>query len=260
MSYQTLIVGIEKRVALITLNRPEKLNALNALCKQELGQVFAGLRTNRDVDVVIVTGAGEKAFAAGTDISELSSLDRETGKEFAMIGQAVFDMIQHLGKPVIAAVNGYALGGGCELALACHIRIASENAVFGQPEVNLGLIPGYGGTQRSARLIGAGRTAEMVLTGNQISAAEALRIGLVNKVVPQASLMGEAEALALAILSRAQIAVRMALKAINISMELPLSEGLKVEATLFGECCGTKDFKEGTRAFLEKRKPKFTGE
>jgi len=260
MNYQTLLVRTEKRICFITLNRPEKLNALNLRCKQELRQLFADLHTNREVDVAIVTGSGEKAFAAGTDINELSSLDRETGKEFALNGQAVFDMIQHLGKPVIAAVNGYALGGGCELALACHIRIASENAIFGQPEVNLGLVPGYGGTQRSARLIGAGKTAEMLLTGNQITAAEALRIGLVNKVVPQASLPAEAEAIAVAILSKAQIAVRMALKAINISMELPLSEGLKIEATLFGECCGTKDFKEGTRAFLEKRKPKFTGE
>src|SRR3989441_5061183 len=186
MNYQTLLVRAEKRICFITLNRPEKLNALNLRCKQELRELFADLRTNGEVDVAIVTGAGAKAFAAGTDINELTPLDRETGREFALNGQALFDMIQHLGKPVIAAVNGYALGGGCELALACHIRIASENAIFGQPEVNLGLIPGYGGTQRSARLIGPGKTAEMLLTGNQISAAEALRIGLVNKVGPQA--------------------------------------------------------------------------
>ncbi len=258
MNYQTLIFSTHDRLAILTINRPDKLNSLNAQCKQELREVFTSLKTNTEVDVIILTGAGEKSFVAGTDIGELTSLNAETGKEFASGGQEVFDLIQHLGKPVIAAVNGFALGGGCELALACHIRIASENAKFGQPEVNLGIIPGYGGTQRLTRLIGPGRSAEMILTGNQIDAQEALRIGLVNKVVPQAELLPAAEAIAKTILTKGQLAIRMALKAINVSMETSLTEGLNVEASLFGECCTTSDFKEGTKAFMEKRKPVFT--
>jgi enoyl-CoA hydratase len=257
--YGTLQVATNDRVAFVTINRPDKLNALNADCKRELAALFAALRQDHAVDAVILTGSGVKAFAAGTDIAELSGLTPATGKEFARGGQAVFDMIQHLGKPVIAAVNGYALGGGCELALACHLRVASENATFGQPEVGLGIIPGYGGTQRLPRLIGAARAAEMILTGQPIKAEEALRIGLVNRVVPQAGLLAESESLARTILSRGQLAVRMALKAINISMEMPPGEGLNVEASMFGECCGTSDFAEGVSAFLAKRKPVFTG-
>lgn len=259
MTYSTLLVSTKDRICTVTINRPDKLNALNAECKNQLATVFASIKTNPDVDVVILTGAGEKAFVAGTDIGELTKLDAATGKEFATGGQAAFDLIQHLGKPVIAAINGYALGGGCELALACHIRIASESAKFGQPEVNLGIIPGYGGTQRLTRLIGAGRSAEMILTGNPIDAQEALRIGLVNKVVPYSDLLPTCEAIATSIIGKGALAVRMALKAINISMEVPLSEGLSVEAALFGECCSTEDFKEGTKAFLEKRKPVFKG-
>lgn len=259
MNYQTLLISISDRIATVTINRPDKLNALNAQCKGELKQFFTSTKADHNVDVVILTGAGEKAFVAGTDISELPSLDVQSGREFAEGGQAVFDLIQHLGKPVIAAVNGYALGGGCEVALACHIRIASDNAKFGQPEVNLGIIPGYGGTQRLARLVGLGKAAELILTGDQIDAHEALRIGLVNKVVPQNELIPAAVAIAKTILSKGQIAVRIALKALNASLEMPLSEGLRVEAALFGECCGTQDFKEGTNAFLEKRKPTFTG-
>jgi len=259
MNLQTLLFDTRDRIAFITLNRPEKLNALNAQSKKELHEVLAHIRSGHDVDAAIITGAGEKAFAAGTDISELQALGPESGREFSLGGQAVFDLIQHLGKPVIAAVNGYALGGGCELALACHLRIASENAAFGQPEVNLGIIPGYGGTQRLPRLIGAARATAMILTGNPIDAQEAHRIGLVNSVVPQSRLLAEAESIARAILAKGQLAVRMALKAINLSMELPLSEGLTLEASLFGECCGTKDFAEGTSAFLGKRKPVFTG-
>jgi enoyl-CoA hydratase len=259
MKYDSLQILQSNRIATVIVNRPEKLNALNAKCKDELKDLFTSLRTNHDVDVVILTGAGEKAFAAGTDISELASLDARSGKEFAEGGQAIFDLIQHLGKPVIAAVNGYALGGGCELALACHIRIASENAKFGQPEVNLGIIPGYGGTQRLARLVGAGRATEIILTGNQIDANEAYRIGLVNKVVSQADLLPAAEALAKSILGKGQLAVRMSLKAINAAMELPLSEGLNVEAALFGEASGTQDAKEGIAAFMQKRKPAFKG-
>ncbi len=255
--FKTLLFDKNDRVATVTINRPDKLNALNAQAKSELMELFTQLRTDTNVDVVILTGAGEKAFVAGTDIKELTELNSETGKEFSAKGQEVFDAIEHLGKPVIAAVNGYALGGGCEIALACHIRIASENAKFGQPEVNLGVIPGYGGTQRLARLIGRGRAMEMILTGNPIDAQEALRVGLVNKVVPQAELMQTAIGVAQLIASKGQVAIRMALKAVNMTEETTLSDGQKLEASLFGVCCGSEDFKEGTMAFLEKRKPTF---
>ncbi|MBI3586812.1 MAG: enoyl-CoA hydratase/isomerase family protein, partial [Ignavibacteriales bacterium] len=204
--YSTIIVTTTERIATVTINRPDKLNALNAQAKAELMQAFEIIKNNSSVDVVILTGAGEKAFVAGTDIKELTELNTESGKFFSEGGQAVFNLIENLGKPVIAAVNGYALGGGTELALACHIRIASENAKFGQPEVNLGIIPGYGGTQRLARLVGKGRAMELILTGDQIDAQEAYRIGLVNKVVPQAELMKTAEALAQKILSKGQLA------------------------------------------------------
>jgi len=259
MTYSTLLVSTKDRIAVVTINRPDKLNALNAQCKSELKDLFTSLKSNQEVDIVIVTGSGEKAFVAGTDIAELTALNAQSGKEFAEGGQSVFDLIQHLGKPVIAAVNGFALGGGLELALACHIRIASENAKFGQPEVNLGIIPGYGGTQRLPRIVGVSKATEMTLTGNPITAQEALRIGLVTAVVPQSELLPTAESIAKTILGKGQLAIRMSLKAINISMEMPLSEGLKVEAALFGECCSTEDFKEGTKAFLEKRKPEFKG-
>jgi enoyl-CoA hydratase len=259
MTYQTLLLSKKNRIATVTINRPDKLNSLNAQCKDELKELFTSLKTDHESDVVIITGAGEKAFVAGTDIGELTSLDQVSGKEFAANGQAIFDLIQHLGKPVIAAVNGYALGGGCELALACHIRIASENAKFGQPEVNLGIIPGYGGTQRLARLVGVGKAMEMILTGNQITAQEALRFGLVNAVVDPAELLSTAGKIAAIILSKGQLAIRMAIKAINATLEMPLSDGLNVEASLFGECCTTQDFKEGTSAFLQKRKPEFKG-
>lgn len=259
MALQDLLVSTKERIALITINRPDKLNALNAQCKTELKDVFTSMKTDHDVDVVILTGAGEKAFVAGTDIAEISSLDARSGKEFATAGQAIFDLIQHLGKPVIAAINGYALGGGCELALACHVRIASENAKFGQPEVSLGIIPGYGGTQRLARLVGAGKAMEMILTGNSIDAHEALRIGLVNVVVPGADLLATAEGMAKIIVSKGQLAIRMSLKAVNAAMELPLSEGLKVEAALFGEAFSTEDAREGIDAFLRKRKAGFKG-
>ena len=259
MKYQTLLINIKDRIAVVTINRPDKLNALNAQCKSELKDLFTNLKTNSEVDAVILTGAGEKGFVAGTDIGELISLDVKTGKDFSEGGIAIFGLIQNLGKPVIAAVNGYALGGGCELAMACHFRIASENAKFGQPEVNLGTFPGYGGTQRLPRLIGYGRAMEMILTGNQIDASEAYRIGLVNKVVPQADLLLTSEAMARTIISKGQPAVRLALKAINATLEKSLSDGLKIEAELWGECCTTEDFKEGTKAFLEKRKPVFKG-
>lgn len=257
MSFQSLLFEIRDRVGTVTINRPEKLNALNAQAKSELREVFTQIKTDNNVDVVILTGAGEKAFVAGTDIKELTVLNSETGKELSAKGQEVFDLIENLGKPVIAAVNGYALGGGCELALACHIRVASENAKFGQPEVNLGIIPGYGGTQRLARLIGRGRAMELILTGNQIDAQEALRVGLVNKVVPQSELLATAMSIAQLIASKGQLAIRMALKAVNMTQETTLSDGQKLEASLFGVCCDSEDFKEGTTAFLEKRKPVF---
>ncbi len=259
MAFQTLLLSVDRRVATVTINRPDKLNALNAQCKNELRELFVSLKSDKDVDVVIITGAGEKSFVAGTDIGELRSLDRDTGKEFALGGQAVFDAIQHLGKPVIAAINGYALGGGCELALACHIRIASENAKLGQPEVSLGIIPGYGGTQRLARYVGAGKAMEMILTGNPVTAQQALEMGLVNAVVPPGELMPAARRTAETIVGKGQLAIRMAIKAINATLEMPLSDGLNVEASLFGECCSTHDFREGTAAFLEKRKPDFQG-
>ena len=257
MNYQTLLVESRNKIAFVTVNRPDKLNALNAQAKDELRQVFASIKSDSAVDVVILTGSGEKAFVAGTDIKELTDLDRASGQTFSEGGQSVFNLIENLGKPVIAAVNGYALGGGAELALACHIRIASDNAKFGQPEVNLGIIPGYGGTQRLARLVGKAKAMEMILTGDPIDAQEALRIGLVSKVVPQSELMRAAEEIAQKILAKGQIAVRKAIQAVNASQEKSLTDGLAVEATLFGECCATEDFKEGTRAFLEKRKAAF---
>ncbi len=259
MTFETLLYGVADRVATITINRPDKLNALNTLCKSELLKLLESLRTDASVHAVILTGSGPKAFMAGTDIAELTKLDPVSGKAFAAGGQSLFDAVQHLGKPVIAAVNGYALGGGCELALACHLRVAADSAKFGQPEVNLGIIPGYGGTQRLARVIGYARAAEMILTGRQVDAQEALRIGLVNNVVPAAELMTHAGGIGSAIAGKGMLAVRMALKALNAVFELPLSEGLRVEAGLFGELCGTADFREGTAAFLEKRKPAFGG-
>jgi enoyl-CoA hydratase len=257
MDFRNLILTSRDRIAFVTINRPEKLNAMNASTKAELLELFNKIKNDPAIDIVILTGAGEKSFVAGTDIGELTALDATSAKEFSESGQDLLNLIENLGKPVIAAVNGYALGGGCEIALACHIRIASENAKFGQPEVNLGVIPGYGGTQRLARLIGKGRALEMILTGNQIDANEALRIGLVNKVVRQSELLSIAENIARTILSKGQVAIRMALKAVNMIEETTQSDGQALEASLFGVCCGTEDFKEGTKAFLEKRKPEF---
>jgi enoyl-CoA hydratase len=254
---QNINYSVRDHLGLVTINRPGKLNALNAATKTELLELFNKIKNDSAIDIVILTGAGEKSFVAGTDIGELKALDAASGKEFSEKGQELYDLIENLGKPVIAAVNGYALGGGCELALACHLRIASENAKFGQPEVNLGIIPGYGGTQRLARLIGKGRAMEMILTGNQIDASDAFRVGLVNKVVPQSELLSTAENVARTILSKGQVAIRMALKAINMTQETAQSDGQALEATLFGVCCGTEDFKEGTEAFLEKRRPEF---
>jgi enoyl-CoA hydratase len=257
MAYETLLYDINNRVATVVVNRPDKLNALNAQAKSDLRDLFSAIRDDGDVSVAIITGAGEKSFVAGTDIAELTTLDTQSGRVFAEHGQEVFSLIEHLGKPVIAAVNGYALGGGCELALACHVRIASDKARFGQPEVNLGIIPGYGGTQRLARVVGKGRALEMILTGVQVDAQEALRIGLVSKVYPAGELRARAQAMAELIASMGQRAIHFVLQAVNAVDETMLQEGLGREADLFGACCGTEDFKEGTVAFMEKRKPLF---
>lgn len=257
MSYQTLLLDVKDNIAVVTLNRPDKLNALNAQTINDLNSVFDELKENNEVYVVVVTGSGEKAFVAGADIKELNKLDMISAKEFAEKGQAVFNKIEKFDKPVIAAVNGFALGGGCELALACHIRLASDNAKFGQPEVNLGIIPGYGGTQRLARLINTGRAMEYILTADMISADEAHRIGLVNKVYPQNELLDKAIEMAKKITGKGQQAIRLAMKAVKAVDEMSLKEGQNLEASLFALCCGTEDFKEGTSAFLEKRKPEF---
>lgn len=257
MDYKNLLVDVNQNIGLITINRPDKLNALNHDTLVELKATLESLRSDENIFVVIITGSGEKAFVAGADISEINKLNMLEGKKFAEFGQSVFSMIEKFEKPVIAAVNGFALGGGCELALACHIRLASENAKFGQPEVNLGIIPGYGGTQRLTRLINSGRAAEMILTADMIDSNEALRIGLVNKVYPQSELQSQAFEMAVKIASKGQQAIRLALKAIKVVDEVSLQEGQNMEATLFALCCGTEDFKEGTKAFLEKRKPAF---
>lgn len=258
MEYQNLILEKDGKIAIVKINRPDKLNALNAATMEDIKNVFHTLRNDDAVHVIILTGTGEKAFVAGADISEINKLNMISAKAFAEKGQEIFYSVENMNKPVIAAVNGFALGGGCELALSCHIRLASDNAKFGQPEVNLGIIPGYGGTQRLTRLINSGRSAEMIFTGDLIDANEALRIGLVNHVYPQAELLPKAIEMANKIAAKGQHAVRLALKSINIVDQVSDSEGQKYEASLFAICCGTEDFKEGTNAFLEKRKPNFT--
>src|SRR5512143_2189403 len=252
MPYRTLLYDVRDRVATVTINRPEKLNALNAVAKEELRDCFLSIRDDDGVAAVVLTGSGEKSFVAGTDIAELRGLNAVTGREFALRGQEVFSEIEGLGKPVIGAINGYALGGGCELALACHIRLASEKARFGQPEVNLGIIPGYGGTQRLARLVGKGRALELILTGTQIDAEEACRIGLVNRVLPAPELMPYARAMGEKIAAMSRRTVSSALRAVASVDAMTLREGLTREAELFGLCCDTEDFREGINAFLEK--------
>lgn len=259
MAYETLLYEKRDGVGYVTLNRPEKLNALNNQVVEELDACFLAIQKDAEVRVVIVTGAGQKAFVAGADIKELAEKAPLQGKEFSLRGQRVFNSIENLGKPVIAAVNGYALGGGCELALACTLRIASETARFGQPEVKLGIIPGYGGTQRLARLVGKGRALELILAGDPVSAQEAYRIGLVNQVVPAEGLTAAAEDLARKIVANAPVAVSLAMEAVNHGLEMTQKEGQFLEATLFALCCTTADMKEGTRAFLEKRPAKFVG-
>lgn len=257
MNFQNLLIDIKDKIAIVTINRPDKMNALNLQTMTELKSAFTELNGNDDAYVIILTGSGEKAFVAGADISELNKLDMISGKEFSEKGQDVFNTIENYSKPVIAAVNGFALGGGCEISLSCHLRLASENAKFGQPEVNLGIIPGYGGTQRLTRLINSGRAMEYILTGDVIDANEAYRVGLVNHVYPLNELMNKAIEMAKKIISKGQNAVRLAIKAVNIVDEVSSKEGQNYEASLFALCCGTEDFKEGTSAFLEKRKPAF---
>ena len=259
MAYENLLVERDGAVLVITINRPEKLNALNTKTVTELGAAVQEAKADAAVRVVVLTGAGEKSFVAGADINELAVQSPVSGREHARHGQAVFDRIESLGKPVIAAVNGFALGGGCELAMACTMRLAADTAKFGQPEINLGLIPGYAGSQRLPRLIGRGRALEMLLTGAQISAEEAHRIGLVNRVIPAAQLMTEARALAQALAAKAPVAVRYILEAVAGGLEMSMSDAQAYEATLFGLVFTTDDMREGTRAFLEKRKASFQG-
>jgi enoyl-CoA hydratase len=255
--YETLLLHIDDGIATVTINRPDKLNALNTVVIDELDDSINRIADREEIKGVIITGSGTKSFVAGADISRFTSLDTTAGYQFALRGQSVFSTIEASRKPVLAAVNGYALGGGCELALACHLRVASENAVFGQPEVNLGIIPGYGGTQRLPRIVGRGMALEMILTGNPIKAQRAYEIGLVSQVVPLEQLTAASRKLLGDVLSKSPVAVSMALSAVY--SELTSRQGMELEALLFGQACGTSDFREGVAAFLEKRKPEFSG-
>ena len=259
MAYRNLLYETRDGIAYITVNRPDKLNALNAETVGELDQAFQATQADPGIQVVIITGQGEKAFVAGADINELSRSTPETGARTARHGQQVFDRIENLGKPVIAAVNGFALGGGCELAMACTVRLAASNARLGQPEVKLGIIPGYGGTQRLPRLVGKGLAMELLLSGRHITAEEALRIGLVNRVVEPGQLMAAAEGLAREFMTNGPVALRYVIEAVNRGMEMTQDDGCFLEATLFGLVCASEDMKEGTRAFVEKRKAEFKG-
>jgi enoyl-CoA hydratase len=254
-------IRYEKRppLALVTVDRPKVLNALNLLSMAELEQVFLDIRQDDALRVVLITGAGEKAFVAGADIRELASLSALEGEQVATRGQRIFHLIENCGKPVIACINGFALGGGCELALACTLRIASSNARLGQPEVKIGIIPGYGGTQRLPRLIGKGAALKMILTGEAISAADALRLGLVDEVVDPDQLLPRAEQIAQTIAGMAPLAIRDSIRAVNSGYDLPLASGLELEASLFGLSCSTSDKAEGAQAFLEKRAPNWSG-
>jgi len=259
MAFENIRMETKNQIAYITIDRPKVLNALNMATMGELRTGFTDLKQDREVRVVILTGAGEKSFVAGADISELEKNNPVEAKEYTHRGQAVLDLIENLGKPVIACINGFALGGGCELAMACTMRLASENAKLGQPEVKLGIIPGYGGTQRLPRLVGKGIAMQLLLTGEMISAAEAHRIGLVNEVVPVGQLIARAEAIAQAILKNAPLAIQYCLEAVHHGLEMSQQEGLFLEASLFAVSCATEDKKEGTSAFLEKRAANFAG-
>jgi enoyl-CoA hydratase len=257
--YSTLLTELTNGIFTITINRPDKLNALNQAVISELDLAMDEVCNDPKIQSVLLTGAGSKAFAAGADIGEFMELNKKEGAFLSKKGQDVFFRIENSPKPVIAAVNGFALGGGCELAMACHFRLASDNAKFGQPEVNLGLIPGYGGTQRMTQLVGKGRAMELLMSGKLIDAATALQYGLVNSVVPQEQLLNLGRSTLELINSKAPKAISLCIQGINLAWS---GEGLKAydwESNAFGECCGTEDMKEGARAFLEKRKPSFTG-
>jgi enoyl-CoA hydratase len=258
-SFENITIERDGATACITINRPKVLNALNSQTLDELRRAILELKREDAVRAVVLTGAGEKSFVAGADINELSALTPAGGREHALAGQHVLDLVEQMGKPVIAAINGYALGGGCELAMACTIRIAADTAKLGQPEINLGLIPGYAGTQRLSRIVGRGRALELLLTGDQISAAEAWRLGLVNRVVPAAELMNEAKKMAAALAAKPPVAIRYILEAVHKGLEMPFPQAQVFEATLFGLVASTEDMREGTTAFLEKRKAEFKG-
>ncbi|MGC1686387.1 MAG: enoyl-CoA hydratase-related protein [Candidatus Acidiferrales bacterium] len=259
MAYENILYEVKDHIAWITFNRPAVLNALNTATVSELGDALSQARDDAGVRVLILTGSGEKAFVAGADINELAKRTPVDGKEYSLVGQEVFHRLETLGKPSIAAINGFALGGGCELALSCTMRIASRTARLGQPEVKLGIVPGYGGSQRLSRLCGKGIAHELILTGEMISANDAFRVGLVNHVVEPAELLPTAEKIAQKIIANAPLAVKYAMEAVEHGLEMAQEEGLFLEATLFGLCCATEDMREGTRAFLEKRQPKFQG-
>jgi enoyl-CoA hydratase len=259
MTFDNLLIERDAAVAVITINRPKVLNALNSATLDDLRHAVLELKRDETIRAIVITGSGDKSFVAGADINELAVQSPTSARDHALAGQHVFDVLENLGKPVIAAVNGYALGGGCELAMACTLRIAADTAKFGQPEINLGLLPGYGGTQRLARLVGKGKAMELILIGSPISAIEAERIGLVNRVVPAAELMAEVRRMAGALAAQAPIAAAYVIHAINDGLEMSFAQGCAYEATLFGLAAATDDMREGTRAFLEKRKPAFHG-
>ena len=259
MTFENLLIERDGAVAILSFNRPRVLNALNTQTLTELSSALAAFKDDAEIRAVVVTGSGEKSFIAGADINELAVQTPIEGKEHARRGQLIFDAIENLGKPVIAAVNGFALGGGCELAMACTIRLAADTARFGQPEINLGIIPGYAGSQRLPRLVGKGIALEILLTGDMISAARAFEIGLVNRVVPAAELMTEAKKLAQTLAAKAPIATRYIIEAVNQGLDAPLTVGQYVETALFGAIASSADMKEGTKAFLEKRKAVWQG-
>jgi enoyl-CoA hydratase len=259
MAYKNLLLKIEKRIATVTINRAEKLNALNAETITELFQAFKKLRQDDSVSVIILTGSGDKAFVAGADIAEINYHDEITGRIFSSRGQKVFRYIEKTEKPVIAAINGFALGGGCELMMACHLRIASDQSKFGQPEINLGLIPGYGGTQRLPRLIGSTKALFLLLSGEMIDAHIALEFGLINEVVKPEHLVSRVKEVAEMLTAKAPIATRLILQAVTEGLDKNMDTALNLESELFGNICGTKDMQEGTQAFMEKRKPSFQG-
>ena len=257
-TYNNLLVEIEDGIAVVTINRPKSLNALNSETLAELGDVASTIEKSKEVKVVILTGSGQKAFVAGADISEMVNASAQEGRAMALLAAETFNTLENMPQVTIAAVNGYALGGGCEISMACDIRVAAENAKFGQPEVNLGILPGFGGTQRLPRLVGKGRAKELIFTTDQIDAEEAYRIGLANKVVPQAELLDYCKAMAKKIISKASFGVTLAKQAINTGMDTDLASGLKLEANLFGLSFATHDKAEGMAAFLEKRKADWT--